>query len=913
MDLTTTKDFAFRIKNENQVLSDMIDTFMSTNLMVNDFTEGSITRSLMESVSIEIEQLYYLTIENMTKAIETGVQSAFGFETQDATYAYGNLIIGFKNPLNRDMILPKGTIFYSSDKNYSQQFRTQVPYKIAKGTLNAEIEVYCTEKGTVGNVPSGTIDTSMGVNGYALITQNEAFNTGRDKETYDQSQERFRKMIASLAHGTRNSIEYAINSIPEVDSCYIYEDNYGEVIIYVCDANGNLPDSLRQKVVQMAALYKVAGVRYVVRPVHTSWASLNIEVDVDSTLLTNGQFLKYVKDNIESYVNHFKIGQPLFKNDIIQHVMDIDDLDITDCNVGIQMSTDEQLSTDKYVSDGSPSFVGNTEVNQSQLVDPNIYQKGLYGMIGLPNYKIDDNSVPTWESVIVPNKVLNAGFHKDFTDDWDTNLGGHDIANIDDSVKYGNSNSLALNIEDNGRFVYRYVESNKIPVEANDIYSVRSNIKAVGLQDSGFMLPILFQDYDAQKGMEPIPMKPANANYNLLPGTSSKQTLAMTNLYGSTMFDSNISGLDVGYVDEGHNPTGNCDVSTPYFPIEGNTYYTIKFTGQYPTTGVSRVVWYDDNQNAIGRAEVSNLDPNTEWKLPVSPYNAKYARVCRYTQFTSNLSLYRIQVFNSNMYGFYNTTTLSDDNKFTMVEPGLQNGAQYVYSMSTAGLPCSGHLHVRLRHNDGFKDVKFDSKVYPENYVGNMSVNFTVPADFGTVDSITLYFRTENYLDEYSTIPYIRLSDEKLEQGGSVTPWYLTQAESANKPLYIDTGSEVSGTSDEWVVTSAEGIVIPEGYDTLALRWYVESHGIMYIAQPQVNKSKSIAPFRINEDDDTPQYITPYTEYYPLEGSKYTTAPNEIIRCSNVTVSFNTKDVFQETEKKSVQQQLFEQGFLTEE
>ena len=198
MSLTTTPDFSFRIKNENQVLSDMIDTFMSTNLMINDFTEGSITRSLLESVSIEMEQLYYLTIENMNKAIETSVEDAFGFTNQEATYAYGNIIIGFRNPLANDMYIPKGTLFFSSNKNYSQQFRTQVPYTIRRGTLNAEIEVYCTEKGTVGNVPSGTIDSSLDVNGYLLITQNEAFNTGKDKETYGESKERFRKMIAVI-------------------------------------------------------------------------------------------------------------------------------------------------------------------------------------------------------------------------------------------------------------------------------------------------------------------------------------------------------------------------------------------------------------------------------------------------------------------------------------------------------------------------------------------------------------------------------------------------------------------------------------------------------------------------------------------------------------------------------------------
>ena len=66
----------------------------------------------------------------------------------------------------------------------------------------------------------------------------------------------------------------------------------------------------------------------------------------------------------------------------------------------------------------------------------------------------------------------------------------------------------------------------------------------------------------------------------------------------------------------------------------------------------------------------------------------------------------------------------------------------------------------------------------------------------------------------------------------------------------------------------------------------------MYIAQPQVNKSKTIAPFRVSKLDLTPKYEIPYTDFYPLDTDKYITAPNEILRCNNINISFIQNDTF---------------------
>lgn len=766
-DLTKDSKYSFRFKNQTQALSNMIDTFMSTNNMVNDFTEGSISRSLFESVSIELEQLYYLTLENMYNAIDTSVTDAFGFTTKEATYAFGDLTISFSNTLTSDVYIPQGARFYSSLDNYNQVYHTIQPYRIPKGNNSYTITVYCTEKGTVGNIPSGIIDSSLDFTSINSVTNLQAFMTGTDAESSEDSKERFRKMIASLAHGTRNSLQYAALSVEGVDSCYIYEDNYGEVIVYVCDANGNLSDELKEKVSEAVSIYKPAGVRVLIRPIYKSYVNVSIGVQVGSSLLHDTSFLNIIKNNIENYLNNYSIGEYLHTSDIVQKVMDIEDLGIVDCDVTTYISTNEGLSTDDYISDNSPVLLGSTEVSQNQLVDPDIYQNATYGMIGLPSYTLDEISSPSWESALSANYVLNAGFHKDTSEGWDTFLGGHDLANISDNPMYGNSKSLCLNIEDNGRNSYRYVETNRVSATSGTFVSARAQLRASNLEDNGAMVLMFYSNYDEQKDLVPVPVRPKGASYNLLQGTSP-----------------------------------------------------------------------------------------TEKKI-----NSK------------------------DNYGYWNTIKGNGSNDYTFAELGLESGGTYTYSIYVNNAPCVSYADVVLIDNEQHKNLEFKSKVVDLGYSGYLSVTFTIPSGFNA-NSISLCVKSQQDLGKNPNIPYMRLYNEKLEAGDTRTAWYLSSSEVSGKPQYYYNGTSITGTSDTWVASTIEGVCVPQDMQEVSIRFYVESFGIMYIAQPQLNLASTLAPFRINMEDNTPQYQTPYTDFYELTSGKYITAPNEILRANNVNVYF---------------------------
>lgn len=766
MKLESTSDYSFRFKNQTDVLSSMIDTFMATNDSINDFTVGSVSRSLLESVSIEMEQLYYLTLENRQKMIDTAVPEAFGFEKKDATYAYGTVTIKFTVPQSVDTYIPQGARFYSSNPNYSQVYRTASAYSIPRGSSIYQLPVYCTEKGSVGNIPSGVIDSCYDISGIASVTNLEAFNTGKDEESTVEMKERFRRMIASLEHGTRNSLEYAINDIDEVGSCYVYEAYNGVVIIYVGDDNGDLSDELLQKVKEVASLYKPAGIRVLIRPIHKTYVNLDIMVEVGSDLLLGKDTEDYIKDIVEKKINNLGIGEYLYTDDIMQTVMDIEDTGILDCKVTPYMSIDEQLATDDYVSDDTPSYIGDTEVTQNQLVDPNIYQEATYGMIGLPNHSIESNKETSWHTLIQDNLILNAGFHKDLTDDWNTHLGGHDIVNIDSDLVYGSSNSLEFNIEDNGQNSYRYVESNRVDVEPNEHYSYRAELKANNLRDKGFVLGMLYHNYDKEKDITPIPYRYNGVNYNLLSGTTNRQQLVVPKAH----------------------------------------------------------------------------------------------------------------------YGYWNTIDNGGEQPYTLPEPNLQNGIDYTYSINIQNCPVDSYLSVIISNNETQKTQEFKSNTISKGYSGTSSLTFNVPIDFGKVNAISLCIKSIDDMGDRPNIPYMRLDSEKLEVGAKATDWYISEPETQGRPIYVFSGTSVTGTSDDWVDTVQEDIVIPEDITSMSLRFYVQSYGIIHMAQPQLNRSSQIAPFKVSPLDNTPMYELPYSEYFELKSPVYHTAPNEIIKASNVTV-----------------------------
>lgn len=375
----SNKEFEF--KDNDSILSDMIDTVMIRNNKVNDFTAGSILRTLLESESLELETLYYLQLENLNHAIDESVLQAFGFEPIEYVHAFGTVTIYFAGTLQKDLYIPQGTRFASSKKAYNQVYSTINAYTASAGSNSIQLTVYCENDnnvGTYGNVPKGTIDSTPDMAGIAYITNEEDFLTGKDAESIEDTRARFRAYIQSLSMGTRQALRYAVMAVPGVEGCAIYESTYGTVVIYAHDANGNLNDDLAQEVVQAVTQYKPAGIQVIIRPIHKTLVNLDVAIDVNYSEYETDEYLDYIKQGIVNYLNTFKVGDMMYLNKVVQYVLD-NNAPIRDVKIKYQVVPDITMRNDAYAPDDSVATVGNWVVTQKYLKDPDIVTNDTYG------------------------------------------------------------------------------------------------------------------------------------------------------------------------------------------------------------------------------------------------------------------------------------------------------------------------------------------------------------------------------------------------------------------------------------------------------------------------------------------------------------------------------------------------------
>lgn len=393
-------DNNFVFRKASQIIKSEIDDVLTHTNKINDFTVGSVARTMVEAEALEIEKLYYYSLENLKQAIDEGVTTAFGFTRKKATYAYGNVLVRLTAPLPQDLIIDRGSLFYSTNPNYQQQYRTNVAYRIPKGSQSFTIAVYCTVIGTYGNIPENTINRSTDIGELVSVTNPEAFNTGTDEENPEAAKVRFRQMIQSLAMGTNQSLVYAAESVPGVAGASLFESTYGAVVIYAHDANGNLSRDLQQDIADRLVEYKPAGIKVFVMPTHKSVVSLDISVEVSDSTLESDSFLDMIRQSMSDYINTLTVGDPLYKSNIIQKVMDVSDTGILDTQVDVKVYPDSEMLGEQTIDDDTIINVKGVLVNQPYLRPVDVTSNETYGLLGVDNTKTKEKDGNTYKDAL---------------------------------------------------------------------------------------------------------------------------------------------------------------------------------------------------------------------------------------------------------------------------------------------------------------------------------------------------------------------------------------------------------------------------------------------------------------------------------------------------------------------------------
>ncbi|MNW28263.1 Baseplate J-like protein [compost metagenome] len=323
------------VRSFQQSLRGMVDWTVTHTRKITDFSVGSAIRTLYEAVASEIEMFYFTTFKNINWGIENSIFESFDFKKFAAHEASGFVTLTFYAPLEANLYISKGTKFSTVSKSGTDilYYATQEDYVVQAGSVEADIEVFCTVKGTIGNVAAGSIRVLINpINYVQEVTNKEPFLTGAEEETQAERKQRFNVYIETLARGTKKSIEYGVKEVEGVAGVWVDDSAIGLVNVYVHDANGNLPDSLKEKVIENLVNYRAAGIPVYVNSIVKTEIPITLTVKVLSSY-NNSAFHQRLVDGIQNYVNSYPVAKSFYVSDLIQYVMNYDDVAVINCKV----------------------------------------------------------------------------------------------------------------------------------------------------------------------------------------------------------------------------------------------------------------------------------------------------------------------------------------------------------------------------------------------------------------------------------------------------------------------------------------------------------------------------------------------------------------------------------------------------
>lgn len=220
---------AFQLKDFVSIAASMVNYAKATQGKITDFRVGSVARTLMEAPAIEIEELYQRIFAGIMEAIPVSVYRTFGFNPLPATAARVTLTLNFGLPLQDPITIPQGSIFLdpASGLRYSSSVTVNVP----AGATTAYVPVVCTQTGSIGNVPTGSINQALNITlPNQTVIEHPPVTSGSDGESESERQARFASFIQSLSRGTVASVLFAAAGAQITDA-------NGNVIEYVTRAN----------------------------------------------------------------------------------------------------------------------------------------------------------------------------------------------------------------------------------------------------------------------------------------------------------------------------------------------------------------------------------------------------------------------------------------------------------------------------------------------------------------------------------------------------------------------------------------------------------------------------------------------------------------------------------------------------
>lgn len=313
----------FRIRGSEEVLQKLITWVSQGTDKITDYNPGSAIRTLLESVSLQIEEFYYDLKKAVEFAIKNSAYHAFGFYREASKTASGQVVIYFSDPLRRPLVIPKGTEFHTGRLRLKRlYFRSTENIYLPEEVQSATIPVACTIPGSIGNVQAGEIHKlSVGMANISHMNNPEPFTNGEDTESEINREIRFKEYVHTLQRGTAEAVAYGIKQVPGVSGVWIDDSFIGFMHAYVHNSEGDLPPTLKSEVETALLEYRSGGIEVEVRPAVKKVVDIDLDIYYREDVVSQHYDVS-VKSLIQAYINTLKVSEDLNMSSLITIIND---------------------------------------------------------------------------------------------------------------------------------------------------------------------------------------------------------------------------------------------------------------------------------------------------------------------------------------------------------------------------------------------------------------------------------------------------------------------------------------------------------------------------------------------------------------------------------------------------------------
>ena len=191
---------SFKLKHFTQIVASMVNWVASVQNKITDFNIGSVARTMLESVAMELEEFYYRMVDSLEREIPNSAYESFGFAIQAATKATGVVTFGRSTAADQDYVIPSNTMVSTTD---GLTVQTIAAVTLTTGLTTVQAGVIAVQAGAAGNVSANSLVVLNGaILGIETVTNALPLTGGTDQETEESRADRFRTFIEALPRTT---------------------------------------------------------------------------------------------------------------------------------------------------------------------------------------------------------------------------------------------------------------------------------------------------------------------------------------------------------------------------------------------------------------------------------------------------------------------------------------------------------------------------------------------------------------------------------------------------------------------------------------------------------------------------------------------------------------------------------------